>query len=347
MVGLARYEEAASLFFARLIDFDFYSAEMGHVRVALFENLFPNGLDRPPAVQPHHVSFVYAQLGHSCAVVGRLTEAYSYAVRALDSKPRAPLYSHVAERALALGRLGEALDQAELAVTATQTYIFERRCLALCEATIGRSPQALRLLSAEGRRNFYDPREPEAQISLWQGDFERAATLALNVLREHGHFMRFTVMLILAEALMNLEHVKDAVVILMAVLREAREKSIVEPELISLRCLADAHRRLGNHEQAQAFLDDLAEPAARGPYRLVQADAANVLALLERDCGNHDAAVAAASAAYRHAWCDGPPHAYHWALQRAERILRELGASAPQLQPRAQEKPRPGGPQRV
>ena len=133
---------------------------------------------------------------------------------------------------------------------------------------------------------------------------------------------------------MNLGHVEEAIEMLMDVLRDAREKSIVEPELISLRCLADAHRRLGNYAQARAFLDDLAEPAARGPYRLVQADAANVLALLERDCGNHEAAVVAATAAYWYAWCDEPPHTYHWALQRAACTLQELGASPPQLRPR-------------
>jgi tetratricopeptide (TPR) repeat protein len=336
LVGLDRYADAAKLFFARLGDFDFVDAGMVHVRVALCESLFPNGLDRPPAVQPRSVHNVYAQLGHCYMVVGRLTEAYSYAIRALDSKPAwgGRLYRHVAERALALGRLCEALDKAELAVTAEGSY-YDVRCLALCEAATGRSPQALHRLSEHSRKYCYNSWELEAQISLWQDDFERAAALAQDILPKFSHFLseRFNLTLVLAEARMNLGRIEEAVAMLMGVLREAREKAIVEPELMSLRCLADAHRRLGNHAQARVFLDDLAEPAARGPYRLVQADAANVLALLERDSGNHEAAVAAATAAYRYAWCDGPPLAYHWALQRAARTLQELGVPPPPLRP--------------
>jgi len=36
-----------------------------------------------------------------------------------------------------------------------------------------------------------------------------------------------------------------------------------------------------------------------------------VLTALERDAGNRDAAIEAATQAYRLAWCDGPPFAYH------------------------------------
>jgi hypothetical protein len=31
-----------------------------------------------------------------------------------------------------------------------------------------------------------------------------------------------------------------------------------------------------------------------------------------------------------YAWCDGPPYADHWALERARRLLRELEARLPQ-----------------
>ena len=29
------------------------------------------------------------------------------------------------------------------------------------------------------------------------------------------------------------------------------------------------------------------------------------------------------------AWCDGPPFAYHWGLEKARAVLRELGAGEP------------------
>ncbi len=69
------------------------------------------------------------------------------------------------------------------------------------------------------------------------------------------------------------------------------------------------------------------DPAERGPYPLLHADALNVLAQLERDQGRREAAVAAATEAYRQAWCDGPPYAYHFGLTNARRHLQELGAA--------------------
>jgi hypothetical protein len=66
---------------------------------------------------------------------------------------------------------------------------------------------------------------------------------------------------------------------------------------------------------------------------LLHADALNVLAQLERDQGRREAAVAAATEAYRQAWCDGPPYAYHFGLTNARRHLQELGAPEPQMPP--------------
>ena len=39
----------------------------------------------------------------------------------------------------------------------------------------------------------------------------------------------------------------------------------------------------------------------------------------------------AAESAYGLAWCDGPPFAYHWGLERARRLLKELGAGEPEM----------------
>ena len=58
-----------------------------------------------------------------------------------------------------------------------------------------------------------------------------------------------------------------------------------------------------------------------------------MLAQIERDAGNTAAAVEAATKAYRLAWCDGPPFAYHWGLKKAKKHLKELGAPEPELPP--------------
>jgi hypothetical protein len=110
----------------------------------------------------------------------------------------------------------------------------------------------------------------------------------------------------------------------------------VEGELPALVALAELRRRQalsvgarqGNPAAARDLLDDVWEPAERGPYPLFHADALVVLAQVERDAGNREAAIAVATRAYRLAWCDGPPFAYHWGLEaaRAPRRPRRAGA---------------------
>ena len=92
-------------------------------------------------------------------------------------------------------------------------------------------------------------------------------------------------------------------------------------------------RREGKPSEARELLDDVWDGAERGPYPLFHADAFDVLAQIERDAGNRDAAVAAATQAFRLAWCDGPPYAYHWGLEAARKHLRELGAPEPEMPP--------------
>jgi hypothetical protein len=55
----------------------------------------------------------------------------------------------------------------------------------------------------------------------------------------------------------------------------------------------------------------------------------HVLAQIERDARNTAAAIEAATLAYRKAWCDGPPFAYHWGLEAARAHLKALGAPEP------------------
>ena len=76
-----------------------------------------------------------------------------------------------------------------------------------------------------------------------------------------------------------------------------------------------------------------------GPYPLWHADALNVLAQIERDVGNREAAVTAATEAYRKAWCDGISadqtvcYAYWYGLQNAKAHLDALGAPYPVMPP--------------
>jgi tetratricopeptide (TPR) repeat protein len=116
-------------------------------------------------------------------------------------------------------------------------------------------------------------------------------------------------------------------------LTRARKVNFVEGELPALIALADLRRQEGKPDEAREFLDDVWDSAERGPYPLLHADAFNVLAQLERDAGNLEQAITAATEAYRLAWCDGPPFAYHWGLVAARKHLQELGAPEPEMPP--------------
>jgi hypothetical protein len=67
---------------------------------------------------------------------------------------------------------------------------------------------------------------------------------------------------------------------------------------------------------------DLAE---RCGYRLVQANAHNVLARLSLEEGGVEEARRRAEIGRERAWCDDPPHRYEVAFREAERLLGEMG----------------------
>ena len=153
-----------------------------------------------------------------------------------------------------------------------------------------------------------------AHVQRHERDFIRAARL-------HG------------EAALGVGDLTTATERLHHALTRARAVNDVEEELPALTALAELHRRQQHYDTARELLDQVWAPAERGPYPLFHADALNVLAQLERGQGRREAAVAAATEAYKQAWCDGPPYAYHLGLTNALRHLRELGAPEPEMPP--------------
>ena len=176
-----------------------------------------------------------------------------------------------------------------------------------------------------------------AQRDLWQGGPANAYALAQSAW-ELAHMKRFERDFIRAARLkgaaaLGLDDLKTADERLHHALTRARRVNYVEEELPALIALAELRRREGKPDEARELLDDVWDPAERGPYPLLHADAFNVLAQIERDAGNLDKAIKAATKAYRLAWCDGPPFAYHWGLVAAQKHLQELGAREPEMPP--------------
>ncbi|MCB0844968.1 MAG: DUF4062 domain-containing protein [Bacteroidetes bacterium] len=116
-------------------------------------------------------------------------------------------------------------------------------------------------------------------------------------------------------------------------LRKIRTVQVIDEELQILNALAEFHHKKNEPEKAREYLEEIWDRAEQGPYPLFHADALNILAQIEIAAGNHKAAITSATQAYQKAWCDGPPYAYHYGLEKAKGLLKELGAEEPEMPP--------------
>jgi ATP/maltotriose-dependent transcriptional regulator MalT len=114
-------------------------------------------------------------------------------------------------------------------------------------------------------------------------------------------------------------------------LKQSRGVNDVSFELEALIAIAELKFRQGDLAKARTALDEVWQSAKSGPYTLREADAYNVLADIALTEGDKSAALYAATTSYRAAWCDGPPYAYHWGLEKAKAHLAALGAPEPDM----------------
>lgn len=103
-----------------------------------------------------------------------------------------------------------------------------------------------------------------------------------------------------------------------------RRINLVEYEPDILLAWTRWHRATGHPKEARDCVDDALTIADRCEYRLVQADAHNLLARMALDAGDRVEARRHAEIARERAWCDGPPHCYKAALEEAESLLKQI-----------------------
>jgi len=170
----------------------------------------------------------------------------------------------------------------------------------------------------------YDTYYYQAMRALWFGEYTDAQTLANKAMTfcQEQRFERGMTRAarLQGEADLGLGELATADERLHYALARARTVNLVEEELPAMIGLAELRRRQGDLKTARDLLEDVWELAERGPFKLFHADAYNILAQIERDSGDYEAAVKAATEAYRLAWCDGPPFAYHWGFRKRSRI---------------------------
>lgn len=359
LIGLGRYEDAFILFSQRLEIATHYRLAAHRERIAWLERLFPDGVAGSSALKNDlYQSLALSALAQSYQLSGQPKQAVPLQQRAIDivegqhndNAQQIILANlgmtfrdtgtireaeHVFRQALILNRkLEDKLQEAIslhglgrlLAVSGdrvtVQVALMRSRHLSVKE----NHPQSEGVVNAD-----------LAERSLWLGDLgkagawtDRAWELA-KIQRVERDFIR--VALLHGKVALGLDDFARADERLHHALGRTRVVNVVEFELPALIAIAELELKRGRLTEAIARLDDVWEATERGPYPLHQADAYNVLAAIASAKGNKPAAIDAATKAYKAAWCDGPPYAYHWGLQKAKAHLAALGAPEPDMPP--------------
>ncbi len=355
LVGLERYDDAYIVFYEQLDIATLFRLSANRPRVELLEMLFPDGLDQLPRLSnPSAQGSALNRLAHAYhfsgqpgwAVVLHLRSAKIASEIKEDVSLGIGLYS--LSRVLILsGALYEsevAARRALFILREQRHSIGEREGLIMLGFTLAvrgitsegeiALQRSLRLSLAKSHKQAVGVVNSFlAQRASWLGEFALALSFATHAW-ELAHIQNFEKDFIRAartqgEATLELDKLSQADKWLHHALIRSRLVNLAEEELPALVALAELRRRQKDMMAAREFLEDVWEAAERGPYPLFHADALNVLAEVERDEGNREKAVEAALKAYRLAWCDGPPFAYHWGLEKARGLLREFGADEP------------------
>ncbi|HEY0348559.1 MAG TPA: DUF4062 domain-containing protein [Pyrinomonadaceae bacterium] len=358
LIGLGRYDDAGRFFYERLDKAMLYRLGAGRQRVELLEMLFPDGLDQlPHQSSPDWQAWMLSALALGYDSIGQPLRAAALYRRAstIDSEMKDEESLSVGLRNLSdtlrlSGALCESESAAQRALVMTRErddHFGEAVSLNWLGLTMGARglanesasvlQRALRMFIAQSNPQFEGVVNSYlAQRAEWLSEFPSALSFA-NRAWELAHVQNYETDFIRAaraqgEAALGLNDFATADERLHHAITRARKVNNIEEELPALLAVAELRRR-GDTKAARELLDDLWEAAERGPYPLFHVDAFNVLAQIERDEGNAKAAIEAATQAYRLAWCDGPPFAYHWGLEKAKQHLKELGAPEPEMPP--------------
>lgn len=353
LIGLGRYLQAAKLFQNRIDKVTLYHLGTMSQRIELLELLFPDGLDQLPYPAFRNAqSYVLNALALSLkSEPGRAATFFRRTVD-LSEKDRSHINTSISLCNLSnVLLLSGSLFDSQLAVC--QALILARSLenpvrevdslcwLGLILALRGNREDSTRALDRSlvlaYKYNTYKAYDFQAKCALWAKHYAnvrslcaKAKTFFKNIHYEIG---MVCVMRLQGETALGQGDLSRADDLLHQALIKARNIDLIEEELQAIIGLAELRRRQGDLIAAHELLNNVWEPASRGPFRLFHADACNVLAQIERDEGHHKAAKEAALDAYRLAWCDGPPFAYDPGLEKARSHLSDLGAAEPNLPP--------------
>ncbi len=355
LVGLGRYDDAYVVFRDRLERATLYRLAVHRERIEWLERLFPGGVEELPALSDERrqgstlntLALSYKLSGQPSRAVPLLRRALEIAQKQRSKKNQQVALSNLGNVLRETGAFRESVGALHQALAVNRDLEDASRVGHLGHVFATTGDHEMSHIALIRSQNIFVKRSEAqqegvttaflAERSLWLKDFTTAGSLAdrawelAGVRRAERDFIRAA--LLQGQASLGLSDFEQATERLHHVLTRARAVNVVEFELPSLIAIAELELHQGNLTAARARLNEVWDAAERGPYPINLSDAYNVLADIEQRGGSHSAAIEAATNAYEVAWCDGPPYAYHWSLEKAKAHLTALNAPEPDLTP--------------
>jgi HEAT repeat protein len=347
---LGRHGEALTLFSERIFD---PLVELGEwaIVVEQLSVLFAQGTGFVRGADAEENAGAHLWMAVGLQFTGQLERAIPFwrkAIAFVGDAPdnRSSALSLLSLAMIARGELADAEAAALRAVAlagrasdvSSETRAAARAALAAVRAVTGVYDEAISLL--EENRGADDSVDDFLSIFswlfralLWQGDRTRAAAVA-DQARDRAaaggpHARRAEAAAMNGALALDSGDLEKADEWLRRALDAAAAGSAVPVEVCARLDYVELERRRGRAGSARRLLVDAVELAKRGPFAQGLADAEYLRALIARDLGERDVAVAAAGESMRLAWGGGPPYAYAFGLSRARALLATLEAEEP------------------
>jgi tetratricopeptide (TPR) repeat protein len=357
LIGLGRYEDALFIFVERVFE---YSVRLGAYRqiIEILESAFPTVLEESSAKsEKSHLLAATFALALAYQHTGQVTKAINFHEILANLQESTGIVTSLsiwlsfrADAKCLAGQLNSSQWDSFRSISIAREKSSEDEAFGLtvlglamaCRGELIKSEfalrRALKINSNDVEQGIPDKTLANlGQLYLWTGNVfaqsiaERVEKMAIDsFLREE---MSIKGIYLQGNIALNANNFTKADERLHLALTRARTVNYVEEELPTLIALAELKKRQGDLRNAREYLDSVWEYAERGPYQLFHADALNILVEIEREEGNTNKAIEAATKAYYLAWCDGPPYAYYWGLKKAKKYLQELGAPEPEMPP--------------
>ena len=358
LIGLENYEEALYIFHTKLEEVTLRRLSASRLRVKLLERLFPDGVDATPKLSHARLqSYTFNSLalgyqfsGQPIVAIKLFEFADKIYRQGYDQEDSSICLRNLSDVLRLTGSLYRSEAVAKTAFDICQNLTHDKfgeaislQMLGAAIAQRGNYNRAEAILQCS-MRNFIDELNKQgenvvntylAEVMIWQGRPEAALSLAdraWDLAHVHDSEIDFIrAARLQGSAALYIGDIETADERLHHALTRARKVQLVEEELPTLIALAKLHLQQQEPDKARERLEEAWESIERGPYPLFHADALNVLAKVEQNEGNTDAAIHAATEAYTKAWCDGPPFAYHAGLETSGKLLEALRAPKPDM----------------